>query len=258
MISLYTTIFNLDNFSFSIEETLSNWFCYVDEVVITTLNKQEDELKRNILSGRFHENTKVFSMDIDPEKDIYWDGILKNNSLQNCSNEVVIQLDFDERISGNKTQLVELIEEVDRHDFPCCIMIPTVDLYEDLDSYVNIGYKWYLHKKQGSFRGSVGFAIKNNGSFDPEKSDTCELIDKNSNLIPCIGKLPMTQNGIKIIHLGYLDLEAKNKINKNFWGEIWDFRKTGVKKENFVCEKIESGDPRKKPHKLTQPLWPTV
>ena len=66
------------------------------------------------------------------------------------------------------------------------------------------------------------------------------------------------KKGIKIIHLGYLDLEAKNKINKNFWGEIWDFRKTGVKKENFVCEKIKSGDPRKKPHKLTEPLWPTV
>ena len=55
-----------------------------------------------------------------------------------------------------------------------------------------------------------------------------------------------------------VSLESKNKINESFWGKIWNHRKTGVKSKNFIPEKIKSGDPRKKTHKLPTPLWPTL
>ena len=48
MISLYTTAFNLDNFEFSLEDALLNWFYYVDEVVISTLASQVEEIKNKV------------------------------------------------------------------------------------------------------------------------------------------------------------------------------------------------------------------
>mgnify|MGYP003643697619 CR=1 FL=1 len=258
MISLYTTIFNLSNFNFDIEEAFSNWFYYVDEVVVTTLKDQLEEVTRAIKSTKFKDSVKIISMDIDINEELYWDGKLKNAALERCNSDVVIQVDFDERISGEKETFRELATEINRHDFPCSIMLPTIDLYEDLNHFVNIGYKWYLHTRKGTQRGAVNFAIKEDGSFDPEKSDTCELIDAEGRLIPCIGKLNLTENDPKIIHLGYLSLESKNKINENFWGKIWNHRKTGIKLKDFIPEKIESGDPRKKPHNIPLPLWKTL
>ena len=258
MISLYATAFNLGNFEFSLEDALSNWLYYVDEVVISTLASQVEETKNQVTYTVFADSVKVVSTDLNTEEDLYWDGKLKNAALERCNHDVVIQVDLDERISGEREAFSALATEINRHDFPCSIMLPTIDLYEDLDHFVNIGYKWYLHTRKGTHRGAVDFAIKEDGSFDPEKSDTCELIDAAGKLIPCIGRLDITEKGPKIIHLGYLSLESKNKINENFWGKIWNHRKTGIKSKDFIPEKIKSGDPRKKSHNLPQPLWPTL
>tara|TARA_R100000995_G_C3468678_1_gene117112 strand:- start:901 stop:1314 length:414 start_codon:yes stop_codon:yes gene_type:complete len=137
-------------------------------------------------------------------------------------------------------------------------MLPTIDLYEDVHSFVNIGYKWYIHTRDGTNRGSVNFSLKNDGTFDPEKSDTCELIDDQGQLIPCIGRVSFAEHDPKIIHLGYLNLEDKNNINKNFWGKIWHKRKTGIDSPDFEPEEVKSGDPRKQPHNLPIPLWPSL
>ena len=258
MISLYTTAFNLGNFEFSIEDALSNWFYYVDEVVISTLASQVEEIKNRVTHTVFADSVKVVSTDLNTEEDLYWDGKLKNAALERCNHDVVIQVDLDERISGEKAAFNKLVTEINCHDFPCSIMLPTIDLYEDLDHCVNIGHKWYLHRKDGTYRGAVNFAKRGDGTFDPEKSDTCELIDEKGNLIPCIGRVPLAQEGAKIIHLGYLSLEHKNNINKNFWGAIWNYRKTGENKKDFKPKKITRGDLRKKPHNLPMPLWPTL
>ena len=258
MLSLYTTLFNLSNFNFDIEETFSNWLYYVDEIVVNTLESQFKEVSEEISKTKFADSIKTISTDLNIEEDLYWDGKLKNAALEKCNNDVVIQVDFDERISGGREAFTNLVTEINRHDSPCSIMLPTIDLYEDLYHFVNLGYKWYLHTRKGTYRGPVNFAIKEDGSFDSEKSDTCELIDAEGGLIPCIGKLNLTENGPKIIHLGYLSLESKNKINESFWGKIWHHRKTGIKSKGFIPEKIKSGDPRKKPHNLPTPLWPTL
>jgi len=261
MISLYTTLFNVSRLNVDFDDVFSNWLYYCDEIVISTFTKEAAEVKREISKSKFYNPKKigVVSSHLEIQTDLYWDGKLKDAALKNCRHDIALQIDLDERISGKPILFHYLCNHILSHSSPCSVMLPTIDLYEDLDHYINIGYKWYLHRKKGTHRGSVHWAKKEDGSFDPEKSDTCELIDENGNLIPCIGKVPLgDKDDPKIIHLGYLDLEKRNKLNKEFWAEIWDFRKTGIRKNDFQAPDIESGDPRKQPHNLPQPLWPTL
>ena len=187
---------------------------------------------------------------------------MKNLSLQNCSNEFVFQIDLDERISGAKEHYLDLIKELSMHDFPCSIMLPTVNLYGDLEHFSDIGYKWYIHKQKNTFRGTVNFAMKNDGCFDPEKSDTCELIDDQGQLIPCIGKIDFTLNGPKVIHLGALDFERKANLNNNFWRNIWSERKTLSQKKPVDAEDVyinpSDFQNSSEKHNLPTPLWPNV
>ena len=261
MISLYTTAFNIDKLDVDFDEVFSNWLYYADEIVIATLRCQHEEVRDKVIKSKFYNPKKigVVSRHLEIQTDLYWDGKLKDAALKNCRHDIALQIDLDERISGNKNTLTGLAQEILKQQFSCSVMIPTIDLYEDLDHMINIGYKWYLHTRQGTSRGSVHWAKKEDGSFDPEKSDTCELIDENGNLIPCIGKVPLgDEDDPKIIHLGYLNLEKRNKLNKEFWAEIWDFRKTGIRKNDFQATDIKSGDPRKQLHNLPQPLWPKL
>lgn len=259
MISLYTTLFNISRLNVNFDDAFSNWLYYCDEIVISTFTKEVAEVKEEISKSKFYDSNKIkiVSKQLDIEKDVFWEGKLKNKGLQSCNNEVVIQCDLDERISGKPILFHYLCNHILSHASPRSIMLPTIDLYEDLDHYVNIGYKWYMHRKKGTHRGSVKWARKDNGDLDPEKSDTCELIDKDANLIPCLGKVDLEDDGPKIIHLGYLDLKERNNVNE-FWGKIWNHRSEGEFDSSFTPEKVESGDPRKQKHNLSKPLWPKL
>ena len=72
MISLYTTAFNLNNFDFCFKQVFENWFYYVDEVVISTLEDQVEEIKTEINKTTFSDRIKIVSTDLDPNKDLYW------------------------------------------------------------------------------------------------------------------------------------------------------------------------------------------
>jgi|TARA_Y100000004_G_scaffold141411_1_gene160797 hypothetical protein len=259
MISLYTTVFNLDKLDVDFDEVFSNWLYYADEIVIATFRWEHEQVRNKIIKSKFFDSKKigVVSRHLEIEQDVYWEGKLKNAALEACKNEIAIQCDLDERISGSKDRFEICCKVILDHDFPCSIMLPTIDLYEDLDHYINIGHKWYLHTKKGAYRGSVVWARKEDGSLDPEKSDTCELIDADGNLIPCVAKLELDEDNPKIIHLGHLDLEYRNKINQ-FWGKIWNHRDKGKFDADFQPEKAKAGDPRKEKHNLPQPLWPTI
>jgi hypothetical protein len=93
-ISAYTTIFNLKNIQLSIIDALDNWFYYFDEVIISTLTKDVNEINEEIKNYKFFDKIKIVDIDID-FNNLFWDGILKNNGLQNCSNEIVFQIDLD-------------------------------------------------------------------------------------------------------------------------------------------------------------------
>ena len=260
MISIYTTGFNLEKININFDEVFSNWLVYANEIVLSTF---QDEIKTTveiISKSKFYDSKKikVVALTVDIENDVYWEGKLKNFALENCTNSVVLQCDLDERVSGDPKQFEVCRRSILDHDFSCSVMLPTMDLYEDLDHYINLGKKWYLHTKKGTFRGSVNWARKEDGSLDPEKSDTCELIDAKGNLIPCIANVEYSSNDYpKIIHLGYLDLDKKNCVNE-FWGKIWNHRSSGSFDPEYKMEKVTSGDPRKKKHNLSKPLWPTL
>ena len=264
MISIYTTAFNLENFKIDLVDAIDNWLVYGEEIIVATINEDYEKIKDIIKSSKFSKNKKIkiVSENIDIKNDIFWDGKLKNLSLKNCSNDVVLQVDLDERLSGSKKIYKMAEEEILSHDFPCSIMIPTINLYGDLDHYKDIGYKWYMHTRKDTFRGAVDFAIQENGMFDPEKSDTCELIDKDGKLIPCIAKLPVTSDGPKVIHLGCLDFSRKAHINQKFWRKEWSQRKTlsqgkDVDAEDLFTDPSEFKDTKIK-HNLKTPLWPTI
>ena len=122
MISFYTTAFNLDDFDIDIEEALLNWLYYADEVIIATINKDYKKLKQKVESSKLFgiKKIKIVSKDIDIKNDIFWDGKLKNLSLQNCTNKVAFQVDLDERISGSKEDYMAMARELSLHDFQFC------------------------------------------------------------------------------------------------------------------------------------------
>tara|TARA_Y100001972_G_scaffold127274_1_gene183636 strand:- start:212 stop:1000 length:789 start_codon:yes stop_codon:yes gene_type:complete len=260
-ISAYSTAFNLENFKIDINEAISNWLVYCDEVVVATTNDEYKKIK-DLISSELLNKVKIVSSNINIKEDLYWDGKLKNLSLQNCSNEVVIQIDLDERISGNPEHFEICRKTILDHNFPCSVMIPTLNLYGDLDHYKDISFKWYMHTKKDTFRGAVEFAINEDGSFDPEKSDTCELLTKDGRLAPCIAKINYMEDQPKIIHLGTLDFSRKAHINQKFWRKVWSHRKTlsqgrDVDAEDIFTDSSEFKDTKIK-HNLKIPLWPTI
>jgi hypothetical protein len=259
MISLYTTIFNIDKIEEDLDEVFSNWLYYVDEIVIATFRWEHEKVRDKVVKSKFYRSKKigVISRHLEIQTDVYWEGKLKNAALQNCRNDIALQCDLDERISGSKEHLETCCKAILDNNFPCSIMLPTIDLYEDLDHYTNIGHKWYLHRRQGTYRGSVNWARKDNGDLDAEKSDTCELINEQGELIPCVGKVDFYKQNPKIIHLGYLDLEKRNKVNE-FWGKIWNHRHSGEYDASYKMPEIKTGDSRKKRHNIPQPIWPTL
>ena len=206
MISLYTTLFNIDKLDVDLDEVFSNWLYYVDEIVIATFRWEHEKVRDRIFKSKFYDPKKigVVSRHLEIETDIYWEGKLKNAALQNCRKDIALQCDLDERISGKKEHLEICCKAILDNDFPCSIMLPTIDLYEDLDHYIN--------------------------------------------------KVDFYKENPKIIHLGFLDLEQRNKVNQ-FWGKVWNHRSTGEFDKDHKPEKIKIGDKRKQKHNLSKPLW---
>jgi hypothetical protein len=262
MISAYTTAFNLEDMKLSLKEALFNWFVYFDEVVISTRETDLGDVKSRLANFSLLHKVKIVSLDIGTE-DLHWDGKLKNNGLQNCSHNVVFQIDLDERIAGSQPQLNQLAEAISRSPSPCSISIQNIDLFGDLNHYKTMGRKWYLHSRGGCYRGAVNFARIDNEIFDPEKSDTCELIDENGDLIPCIGTIRFTIDSPKVFHLGFLDLERRAHLNQTFWKDIWSERKSLSQQKEveatdvFIDAKKFDSTPKYK-HNIPLPLWPTI
>jgi hypothetical protein len=258
MISCYTTLFNLDLFSFDIDEIMSNWLYYFDEVVIATNKNEEDRIKN--LFKKYNNKTKIVSHVIDFSNQ-RWDGSLKDLAMKNCSNEIVFQIDSDERLSGDRNFLKEIEIFLEKQNETCCLMIENIDLYFDLDHYKSSGAKWYIHKKTKSNRGVVNFAKIDEINFDPEKSDGCELIDDNGDLIKCLGLIPKEK--LMIFHLGHLDFNQRVKLNQFFWKDIWSKRKSIASKKIVIADDVltsisDMESIKKYKHNFKQPLWQTI
>ena len=133
-------------------------------------------------------------------------------------------------------------------------MFPSVNLYKDKNHLKDINAKWYMHKK-GLFRGPVNFARKEDGTVDTNKSDTCELIDADGNLVewkPFTKDLFVLENFAYpfVVHTGYIDLEARLKRNEEFWSEHWRKESGGEAPPHKVHASMEDFTEEAIPHSL--------
>jgi hypothetical protein len=271
--SVYTSLFNYDPEKFDLFGAFKNWSKYSDEIVIATFEDQREGLEGVVAkvfldyNGKddFYNRFKIVSCLDTSLDDPLFDGKLKNAALQACSNELVIQQDMDERIGGDTEQWDTLKYVLKNRKAPHAAMIQVIDLYKDFDHYKGVGAKWYLHLKEKSNRGPVNFARRGDGSIDTNKSDSCELIDENGDLIPYFidprfAQL-FTNKEIEsfdismphVIHLGYVDLNKRIENNK-FWQPIWSNRNGEEVKTAVSLEQLEKENKYFK-HKQKSPWW---
>ncbi len=263
--SVYTSLFNYSPDKFDLVAAFENWSKYADEIVIGTFKDGQSELYRAVADST--ENLKSCFIEVvecdTSLDDPLFDGKLKNAALQACSNDIVIQQDMDERLGGKKELWDGLVNYLCRSDqnTPSAFFIECIDLYKDYNHYKSLGQKWYLHTKQNTFRGPVNFAVRGDGTVDTEKSDTCELINIDGNLIPSfsLSKKFKDEHGVfqtdlpHVIHLGYLDLEKRIENNK-FWGPVWSARNGKEVKVSTSLKELELDNDAKK-HYLPVKWW---
>ncbi len=195
---------------------------FADEVIIA-VNKSNDNTLDAIKSIQL-QNLKIIECDVSYE-DPLLDGKLKNIALQNCSGDILIQLDLDEYIPLWQKPIWYAYAEHLLNDSVSCYMIASINLYGDWKSYRNITPKWYMHKR-GLHRGPPTYARKPDGTIDTSKSDTCELIDCNGNLVfsrqTSINIKDLESNNTPfVVHFGYLDFDSRLERNKKFWHQHW-------------------------------------
>jgi len=243
MISIYTSAFNVIKNQFDYIGAIDNFTKIADETVVA-INTSQD-LSYNAFEKLFEANDEARQKDPTighikilktnfSYKDPDLDGKVKNAALQHCKHDICLGIDLDERININQKSIFETYAKHLKNESPYgCTMLPVINLYGDLKHYTDINNKWYLHKREGVFRGTFAGAKNKDGTHDISKSDSCELINKNGCLIPSWSPLSGIENEeIKlrilqeddvpfIVHLGYLNLNQRATRNKNFWKNHW-------------------------------------
>lgn len=260
-ISIYSTAFNVIKKNFNFKQALNNWFVYADEVVISVNTSEDDSYEQIVAYGKemgfnLIVNKTDFSYD-DP----FCYGKIENSALQACTGDLLIQQNLDERFRCDKNILTVLGESLLSQKDIMAYWVPVINLYGSYDNYIDIGKKWYIHKR-GLFRGPVNFGIKDNGRPDYNKTSTDELIDQNGNLVPASALL-MHENFLKeyveagypiVYHLGFVDFNERLSRNK-FWKPFWE-KATGGDENRHMMSIEEMAAREAKPHGL--PLWKEI
>lgn len=240
-ISIYTSAFNIIQHGFTgWQKSLQSSSDFADEVVVC-INTSTDDTVRAIQQLQLP-NLKIIESNFSYE-DPLLDGKVKNEALQNCTGDILIQLDLDEYIPEYQySEWRNYAQDLLNNKSVDCYMIPSLNLYRNKETYKDITPKWYMHKR-GFYRGPVGFARKFDGTVDTKRSDTCELIDAygclvNSQRLPC-GLQDLQEGGIFVVHFGYLNLDERVERNQKFWNEHWLRESGGIKPPHKVHMNIQ-------------------
>jgi hypothetical protein len=254
MFSIYTSAFNLIKNKFNYKFHIQNFSQFANEVVIA-INTSEDDSVNEIRDFIIRNCNNVYILETNFQyDDPLLDGKIKNAALQATKQDIKIGLDMDEYIPLWQKNIWENIANQLRYSSAKSIMIPSVNLYKDNKNYFSITPKWYLHKKD-LYRGPVNFAKKNDGTVDTSKSDTCELIDNNGNLVSSI-QMPFDIESLKteqypfVVHTGYMNLHNRLLRNKNFWAKHWFTESGGKEPEHKVHGSLEDFKENYQEHKL--------
>lgn len=254
--SIYTSAFNLIKNSFHFwRKSLPNFsqFAGKDGEVVIAVNKSEDDTL-DILKSFITEypNIKLITTDYSYD-DITFDGKIKDAALQATKNPVKISMDLDETV---------LLSGKDKWDFYAnellnskyqCVMLPTLDLWgapNQIRANVPIGLKFRMHK-EGLKRGVWKQAWRGD-YIDTSKSDTCELLDQNDELVPCWNPVPSMdltpifsdnlKNYPYTLHHSFVDFQYRVNINQVLWAEKWSQR-SGNKENVALSEQALKVEP---------------
>ena len=254
MWSIYTTIYLINKNNCYFYKNLVNYSNFVGEdgeVVIGTNKEGIQDGTKDILDKFIEDNNlknvKLLISDIS-FSDNTFDGALKNFALQNTKYSIKIQMDIDETfVLSQKERWKQATTYLSRQNGIKALFIPSIDLYGS-EKYIrknyNVSQKWRIHK-EGLFRGVFNGGKMANNRISTISSDTCELVDALGNLVPTGHIIPddtflkpinvgLLKDYIYTLHWGYVDLQYRRDINKNWWKEKWEDR--SGKPENVVTE----------------------
>lgn len=264
--SIYTSGFNLIQNGFDYIGALDNFTSFADEVVIAVNSSKDMTLGvLEYYQKHSYKNLKIVPCDFSYD-DPLLDGKIKDFALQNTSCEFKIGLDMDERIPLRHKDRWEMMASHLKDTSAKAWMVPSLNLWGDLNSIKrgaenNLGTKWYLHL-DGLKRGAVNFAKNRDGTVDTSKSDTCELLDQNDNLVASkklwgenLNSLEkyldfIENKGTFIYHLGYASYEDRIQRNRNFWKNHWEVESGGKPPAHKVHMDISEFKEETVPHGL--------
>jgi hypothetical protein len=254
MFSIYTSAFNLIKNNFNYKFHIQNFSQFAEEVIIAINTSEDNSLNeiRNFVIENYN-NVHILETNFS-YNDPLLDGKIKNAALQSTTKDIKISLDMDEYIPLWQKSIWENLSIQLCYSPAKALMIPSINLYKDKDNYFSITPKWYMHKKE-LYRGAVNFAKKLNGTIDTSKSDTCELIDKDGNLVyssqtPFDIESLRTKNYPFVVHTGYVNLNNRILRNNNFWEKHWKIESGGVEPKHKVHRCLKDFNENYQEHNL--------
>lgn len=264
MFSIYSSIYRLSGGFIDYISALDNFCTFADEVVVSTTTDSKDNTIK-LLQNYALKNPKVKLVITDLKLDsAYFDGELKDAALKQCTQQYCILLDADERLQINdKMKWVRFAEYLSLNEEYDALFIPVIDLFNNDRCYKSIGFKWYLSKNKSNIgRGIVNFAKKDDGTIFVDKSDSTELIYRDSgNLVKSQYLIsPNLSDGDKlqyikqlplVYHLGWLNKDSR-LLSNAFWQGIWN-KRAGHEVTNIIHDKEKLDKIEYWPHGLK--LW---
>lgn len=241
-ISIYLAAYRLESNLFDWRKSLDNYCQFAEQVVIaTTVFSGDNTIELLKDYGRNNPKIKLeitnFALNT-----LDFDGNIKNAALQACSNDYCILLDLDEEIPVLQKSLwikgCGIIKDCGLDG----LLIPSINLCRNKYHYKDIGYKFYLHKKDGISRGILNAAKLPNGHIRVDMSDTTEPITNSGEL----GKFSSYPKDIEILRQGntpYVfhdwasDFDQRIEQNR-FWKPVWELR-AGRKVDDIILDKKE-------------------
>ncbi len=258
--SLHTSLFNIIKMGFDYRSSLDNWSTFLSLIpgyheINLVVNTSEDNtlevIKQCAIDYR-KQNVVINVIESDiPYSDPAFDGKIKDVGFQQSTGDINILVDLDECFAlYTAKSWLKVGEQLMENKEIDGLLIPSIDLFGSFEKATAVGQKWYMVKNKSYIhRGVFAGAIKENGKINIERSDTCEALMPDGNLIKSAHlfdprmtyeqKLKELQSGNWpfVFHLGSLNVDQRVKQN-NFWKQHWDAR-AGEDVKNIKLKKEE-------------------
>jgi hypothetical protein len=261
MINLYSSAFNLIKNSFEYKDAIDNFCKFADNVAIAVNESSDNTLEELNGLTKQYKNLHVKPVNISYD-DPLLDGKIKNEALilaEEIGADYFMGLDLDERLVLNhKERWVDFAKFFLGYSGFDAMLVPSIDLWGSektvrWDGEKNKGYKWYIHNT-GLKRGPHNAGINPDGTLNISKSDGCELVSPNGELVNAaridspldeISDCYEYYGGLNkmlpyVLHYGFVNYEGRIIRNNNFWKNQWN--KCSGRNDVKIAENLEDLD----------------